>query len=360
MYNRELLKEILSSTNIGKLKLKNKIFMSSMARHRAEFYSCKASKLMQEYYSQRVNAGLIYSDPIYISEDSVIYKGVPGIWDDIQIDQWRRINEEVHEKEGVIFGTLSHGGRLAHPNYNGNKNPIGPSRLEESFPLNFTKEKELSFPTEEMNEGDINRVFDNFHKAAIRIKKSDFDGINLHCSSGNLLEAFIKSSTNKRIDKWGGLGGLTFIIEILKRFKDDFDEKYISIKISPLSKYNYIFEEDPALKYSELINRINNLKIGMIEIKEKEKDDEDCKEFSNCMDYLGPKIDKNIKKVSNFATKNINDAINIINSKKSDYVSCGTFYLCNPDISYNLRKNLPLIIPDKSYYYGYGREGYIN
>jgi N-ethylmaleimide reductase len=354
---------LLTPCYLGKLKIKNKIFMSSMNRCRADKKNCKATPIMQTYYEQRSSAGIIFTEPIYISQEGLTRDFCSGLWNDDQIDGWKRINEKVHERDGVIFATLSHGGRTSHPDINGGITPISPSAVRPDIQIRL-KDRLLDAVTpREMTQDDISRVLEDFHKTAIRAKKANFDGISLHASSGSLVECFIKSNTNLRGDYWGHEGGLQFPIEVLKRFKCEFDRQYISIKINPFDKYNDMLEDNPKEKYLKLIDKIHSdTSIELIELKEiiEEGSDYLNSQTKVMSDLFGQEIRKGSKLISNFGTKNINDAINKMEDNTADFVSCATFYVSNPELPEKLKKNIPLQYADPKLFYTNGEEGYID
>jgi len=51
---------------------------------------------------------------------------------------------------------------------------------------------------------DIEEVKSDFLKAYKLAKEAGFDGVQLQCAHGYLLDTFVKSSSNQRKDKYGG------------------------------------------------------------------------------------------------------------------------------------------------------------
>ena len=274
--------------------------------------------------------------------------------------------DKVHENEGVIFATLSHGGRTSHPYINGSFTPISPSSVRPNIHIRINDKLEEGVTPREMDVGDINRVLDDFHKCAVRVKKCGFDGISLHATSGSLVECFIKSNTNLRTDNWGGEGGLQFPIEILNRFKSEFNKDLISIKINPFDHYNDMHETNPKEKYLNLIQKIHEeSQIGLIELKEVvETGNDNMSNSSNRIKIISELFEQEIKRgsnfISNFGTKNINDAIIKMEKNTCQFVSCATFYVSNPDLPNLLKNNKPIILPDETLYYTHGVQGYID
>lgn len=362
------MEKLLAPFQLGKLTLKNRIFMSPMSRCRADFNN-KTSRIMETYYEQRSTAGCILSEPIAVSIEGLTGRAEPGMWSDEFIDGWKRIIERVNNKDGIIFGTLSHGGRASIANNYGGI--LAPSAVYSKFRLENVREdpsvKEYSIEPKAMTLDDINRILDCFHQASIRIKKAGFNGIHLHASSGCLVESFMKSKTNKRTDRFGDPA--EFTTEILKRFKDSFDDQYIGIKIAPVDQYNNIYEENPKQKFKYIISEIKKINIGLIEIKEtcdkiiyEENEFLPSEQIKSCIKYFNREIRKDNKSylIANFGTKNIQDAIDIMENDISDFVSCASFFISNPNLPEKIKKGEELILPNVKYYSTGGEKGYID
>jgi N-ethylmaleimide reductase len=357
---------ILTSVNYFGLKLKNKIFMSSMNRCRACKNSGGVTEMMQVYYEQRASAGIIFTEPIYVNKQGLTSLGC-SYWTDDNLEGWKKLVGKVREEGGVIFATLSHGGRVSHPEINGGKIPLAPSAVKPNIHIRAEKQILDSVTPKEMTTDDIQYILDDFHTVAQGIKKAGFDGISLHGSSGCLVESFIKSNTNLRKDMWGHYGGLDFPVQILKRFRSEFDPNYISIKINPFDGYNDMYESEPLKKYSALVDKIMlEAPIGLVELKEAYETGTD---FANTQSKtksknleIAKKIKsyKNFKLISNFGTKNIDNGLNLINQGKCDFLSCATFYVSNPNLPQKLKLGRPLIFPQENLYYTDGVSGYID
>lgn len=335
------------------LSVKNKIFMSTMLRNRT--INHLPGDLQLKYYMQRIQAGVIFSEPLSISKQGALRENCGGIWNDDQVSGWSKITEKIHINGGVMFGTVSHAGRVSSPEYNGNNLILLPSIK------NFSKDI-----YKEMSNDDIKRVFDEFHSSAINIKKSGFAGIHLHASSGALLDSFIKSSTNSRSDEWGGIeGGSKFIIEIIKRLVDIFPNHKVGIKLSPVDRFNDIYEEDPETKFKYLINAITKLNIGFIEIREScnshtyPKNKKKPKEqINSCIITFKEIIKHPIQLIGNFGTKNIDDAALLIEENACDFISAATLYISNPNLPEKIAKRQNLLLPNPDYFYSSEHIGY--
>ena len=120
---------------------------------------------------------------------------------------------------------IAHCGRQTRSKITGYK-PVAPSAIRNTF-YNEDMPKELS-------EDDINRLIDNFVSAIIRVKQSEFDGVQLHLAHGYLLSDFLSSHSNKRKDGWGGSTENKYRIigEIIKRAKEQAGNFPILVKMN--------------------------------------------------------------------------------------------------------------------------------
>jgi 2,4-dienoyl-CoA reductase-like NADH-dependent reductase (Old Yellow Enzyme family) len=89
---------------------------------------------------------------------------------------------------------LTHCGQWSLPQYNGGRNPIGPS----------AKIMPNGNVVDEMTEEDMDRIADKFAEAAIMSKRGGFNMALVHGGHSWLLMQFISPLENQRKDKYGG------------------------------------------------------------------------------------------------------------------------------------------------------------
>jgi len=89
----------------------------------------------------------------------------------------------VHDNGGKMIAELYHGGRACLPDQIGGITPIGPSAI----PLN-KKYKQSNFPPREATEEDIKRIKEEYVDSAKRAKRAGFDGIEIQCNNGYLMD----------------------------------------------------------------------------------------------------------------------------------------------------------------------------
>ena len=136
------------------------------------------------------NFGITMSCASHVQEIGKGFPGQLGIFDDKHIDGLKRLTDEIRKYESLSVAQLHHAGMRSPEDIIG-KSPVCPSSDEK------TKSRSLS------NE-EVNFLRDDFINAAVRAKKSGYDGVELHGAHGYILCQFLSSSINKREDEYGG------------------------------------------------------------------------------------------------------------------------------------------------------------
>ena len=138
--------------------------------------------------------GLIYSHGVYPTREGQCSPGQVSVHNDDSIPSLRKMVDAVHESGGKIAAQILHGGWMCNQAMTGMP-PVGPSEI--IHPLSKAEIRELS--------GDeIEKLVDDYARAARRIQEAGFDGVQLHGAHSWILSAFLSPVTNKRTDEWGG------------------------------------------------------------------------------------------------------------------------------------------------------------
>ena len=81
---------LLSPFDLRGLPLRNRVVMAPLTRARAG-RDRVPNDLMVEYYTQRASAGLIVAEATTISEQGFGWVDSPGIYNDAQVEGWKKI-----------------------------------------------------------------------------------------------------------------------------------------------------------------------------------------------------------------------------------------------------------------------------
>jgi len=111
---------------LGALGLPQRILMAPMTRARGTRDHI-STEIMVEYYRQRACAGLIISEAIGISQQCLGWPYATRLWLDEQTAGWREVTDAVHAAGGRIIAQLWHMGRVGHPSFLSEGQPVSAS-----------------------------------------------------------------------------------------------------------------------------------------------------------------------------------------------------------------------------------------
>jgi N-ethylmaleimide reductase len=219
----------------GPYRLANRIVMAPLTRSRAGRDGVPGA-LMAEYYAQRASAGLIIAEGTNISPQGRGYALTPGIYDDAQVEGWRQVTEAVHARGGRIFPQLWHVGRVSHPSLQpGGALPVAPSAIRPQA-TSFTEAGFQPCVTPRaLATDEIPEIVEHYRQAARNALAAGFDGVEIHAANGYLIEQFLRDSTNKRTDAYGGSREnlARFLLEVTEAVAGVCGGERVGIRLSP-------------------------------------------------------------------------------------------------------------------------------
>jgi anthraniloyl-CoA monooxygenase len=219
------------------VELVNRVVVSPMAQYRAKDGVPGDWHLV--HYAERAKggAGLVFTEMICVSPEGRITPGCTGLYAPEHEAAWRRIVDFVHaESDARIAMQLGHSGpkgstqlgweTMDAPLERGNWEIVGPSPVPWS-PANQVPRA--------MTRADMDKVREDFVRAAQMAERAGFDWLELHYAHGYLMSAFITPLTNQRTDEYGGSldNRMRFPLEVLKNVRAVWPAgKPISVRIS--------------------------------------------------------------------------------------------------------------------------------
>jgi len=350
--------KIFSTFNLGNIELKNRIVMAPMTRSRATADHVPTD-IMVKYYQQRAEAGLIITEGASPSPNGVGYPRIPGIYNDIQIQEWKKITGAVHSKEGKIFLQLMHTGRVSHmENMKPGTKIVAPSAIAMSGQM-YTDSKGLQpYPVpQEMTLDDIEQAQNEFVQAAVNAIEAGFDGVEIHSANGYLLDQFINPASNHRIDEYGSSiqNRCRFSIEVAQKISDVIGPQKTGIRLSPYGVFNdMILFDEIHETYAYLADALKKIQLVYIHIV-------------NHSSMGAPKVPESVQSNIRKAFKGTiiasggldkETAENILTADKAELVAFGRPFLANPDLVHRMKNDLPLNDPDYDTFYIPGEKGY--
>jgi len=266
----------------NRIELKHRVVMAPMTRLRTGEDGVP-SPVVGLYYEQRASdGGLIISEGINISPTARGYFGSPGLFNQDQIDGWKRATERVHAKGGKIFAQLWHTGRVSHPlNQPNGELPVSPSDLPlsaSSSPISthltshaVTREgrKEYVAPRALRTE-ELPLIVQDYATAAKNAITAGFDGVEIHAANGYLLEEFLCDSANNRTDAYGGSPEkrARLCLEVVEGVLSALPSSQVGFRLSPYGVTFACWDSTPADTYGHLINKLNDYDLAYLHVLE--------------------------------------------------------------------------------------------
>jgi N-ethylmaleimide reductase len=352
---------LLESTKFGPYTLKNKVVMAAMTRTRADPKDGVPTDLFVQYYSERAaDAGLVLTEASCTSQKANSFPGCGCIYTDEQVEGWKKVTEAVHKVNGIIYLQICHGGRTAYNKLTG-MTPVGPSPI--AVRSKRGEEIEYGDVPEELTEDGIKEIIEEFRKGAENAKKAGFDGIQLHAANGYLADEFLRDATNKRTDKYGGSAEnrCRFVLEVMDALISIFGVDRVGIKVSPVGRYNDMYDSDPLATYSHLLSELQKKNVSFVELTtspgeihlyEKNAADQIADVFKAFRPHF-----KNILIANNGLDWEKGNQL--LKDGVADLISYGKMYLANPDLVERLKNGWELAQPDWSTVFTGGEKGYI-
>ncbi|AIU89028.1 hypothetical protein BV921_13015 [Pectobacterium odoriferum] len=355
--------ELFSPLKIHNTVLNNRIIMAPMTRARADDSTDIINESAAEYYAQRASAGLIVSEAVHINHVAKGFIQTPGIYNNTQVEAWKKVTDAVHENGGKIYIQLWHVGRMSHISLiREHAHPLAPSAMQ-SEAAAFTHEGSVpASPSQAMTLSQIKETIEDFRQAAINAKDAGFDGVEIHGANGFLIDQFVRDHSNTRADSYGGTveNRVRFAIEVATAVAEVWGAENVGFRISPLSKYGDMSDSDPAKTFGTLIEKLNILGLAYLHVIEDFPFAESSGALSHTSrdEFFGELRNKwKSTYIANgkFTTES---AAAAIREGKADAVSFGRPFIANPDLVKRMEEGLSLDDAPFEVYYGGSDKGY--
>lgn len=350
--------KLFSPFTLGEISLSNRVVMSPMTRCRA--INNIPNDLIATYYGQRASAGLIITEGTSPSPNGLGYARIPGIFNEEQVEGWKKTTGEVHKKGGKIYIQLMHTGRVSHPeNMPEGSRVLAPSAVALTQTKMYVDGKgELDMPAPKtMSIEDIKSTIQEYVNASKLAIEAGFDGVELHGANGYLIDQFINTASNKRTDQYGGSmeNRTRFAIEVAEAVANAIGAERTGIRLSPYGVFNEmeIFEEmDDTFVY--LATQLNRLNLAYIHLV-----DHSAMGAPEVPDGIKQKI-RTVFNQSLILSGGYDKtrAEKDLEAGHADLIAFGRPFISNPDLVDRMKQDAELTDPDYNTFYTPGEGGY--
>lgn len=341
---------------LGALQARNRAIMAPLTRARAT-RGHVPTPIMADYYAQRASAGLIIAEATGISREAVGWPYAPGIWSDEQVKAWKPVTQGVHAKGGLIIAQLWHMGRMAHSAVTGIQ-PVSASATTmpgDAHTYDGKKPFELARPllTEE-----IPGLIADYVCGARNAIAAGFDGVQIHAANGQLIDQFLRNSSNGRFDEYGGSveNRIRLLDQVTRAVADAIGADRTAVRLSPNGESYGVDDSNPIPLFTGAADMLDAIGIAFLELREPGPDGSfgstDVPRLSPLLrnHFKGPLI---LNSDYDLARAKFD-----LDSGLADAISFGRPFLANPDLVDRLREGTSLNKDHMATYYSQGAEGY--
>ena len=349
--------DLFSPLRLGAIELPNRIVMSSLTRNRAGEGNVPTD-LVVEYYRQRASAGLILTEASPICPEAHGYPRTPGIHTAEQMAGWKTVTAAVHAAGGRIAIQLWHVGRISHPDLQpGGATPVAPSALCPVGQVMTFKGMQEYVTPRALEAAELPALVASYVQAAKNAMAAGFDGVEIHAGNGYLLDQFLRSSTNRRSDAYGGSkqNRARLLLEVLAGVCAAIGNGRVGVRLSPVTPFNDISDANPQETFDYVVGELNRFDLAFLDILQGTGGaaPEQWLPFDYARLRAIYKGNLILNNGYDFATGQA-----AVQSGAADAIAYGRALLANPDLVERFRHGAPLNQPDYTRLYVGEEKGY--
>ncbi|PBK86334.1 FMN-linked oxidoreductase [Armillaria gallica] len=338
--------KLFQPINIGDLTPNHRIVLAPLTRVKStEKGHIPYTSVMKEYYLQRASdpSTFLITEATLVAQKAGVFKNIPGIWSQEQIDAWKEITDAVHAKGSFIFAQLWAQGRAANISDLKDEDPslelVAPSAIK----LSHTAETPRPLTLDDIHE--YPKLF--AQAAANAVFKAGFDGVEIHGVNGFLVDQSIQDVSNQLIDA----------------VVDAVGARRTAFRVSPWNTWQGMRMEDPIPAFSYLVKEIGqrHTVLAYLHVIEprangtEEREDEPGAHESN--DFIRELwAPRRLISAGGYTRE---DAMKVAD-ENGELIAFGRYFISNPDLPKRLKWNLPLTPYNRPTFYlpGEVTEGY--
>jgi len=250
---------LLTPFKLRDLTFTNRVVVSPMCQYSADNGVADDWHLVHLGSRAVGGAALVIAEMTDVSQDGRITLGCAGMYQPEHVPAWKRIVDFVHTHTAAKIGLqLGHAGRKGATKlaWEGIDEPLDEGAWPVIGPSSIPYSPDSPVPRE-MNRADMDRVRDDYARAALMAEEAGFDLLELHFAHGYLLATFISPLTNQRTDEYGGSieRRMRFPLEVFDAVRRVWpDRKPISVRISAVDWAPGGMEAADAVEVARLLH----------------------------------------------------------------------------------------------------------
>jgi N-ethylmaleimide reductase len=361
------LENLLSSLQVGDLKLSHRVVLAPLTRMRSTQPGDVPNALNATYYEQRTSKGaLLISEATQISLLGKGYPAAPGIYSTEQVEGWKLATSAVHAKGGYFFLQLWHVGRISHSSLHPEAGlPVAPSAIApndggKALTADF---QQVNFETPRaLKLEEIPGIVSEYREGAENAKLAGFDGVEIHSANGYLLDQFLEDKTNHRTDEYGGSieNRARLLLEVVDAVIEVWGKDRVGVRLSPFGAFSDMGDSDPIALFSYVLDQLSKRGIAYAHVIEPRAGNAGADVPINPDAPRSAEIFRKafhgvLITAGGYTAETADKAIA---SHLADAVAFGRLFIANPDLPKRFEQNGTLNPYDRSTFYGGTEKGY--
>lgn len=359
----DIFKTLLSPLKLGQFQLSHRVVLAPVTRCRALNYVPQPAHV--EYYSQRATAGgLLISEAVAVAQEGIGFPHSPGIWNEEQVEGWKKVVHAVHDMGGIIFCQLWHVGRASHTYYQPNGSPPVSStaqKVPEGWSIRLPNEAMAGYSQPRaLSAEEIPNIVEQFRAAARNAMRAGFDGVELHAGHGYLVDQFFKDGINDRTDEYGGSvdNRCKFGLKVLQAIAGEVGNQRTAIRISPIVHHLGATDSNPQALGLHLVANLNKLSLAYLHLTEPRFISQGIMQTAHTCSIFREAFHGLVVSTGGFTCES---GIEAIKSGAADLISYGRLFISNPDLPLRFATGAPLNDYDRATFYTHDqRKGYLD
>jgi N-ethylmaleimide reductase len=263
------MEKLFSTLSIGALEVSHRIVLAAASCQDLADHGGRPRTMSALDYDRRATTGsLIIAEPSPISLQGSGSPSVRGLYQAGHIEEWRKPIDAVHARGGLILAQLWHAGRLAHSSVN-REGPVSASDVVAPCKVISADSTFVDAePPRSLDTAGIEAIIADYRQAALNAHAAGFDGVELDGADGCLPEQFLRDSTNRRCDQFGGssAGRILFLEEVVQALVDVWEPERIGVRLSPFCLRNEIGSSDSLSLFTDAMSALAEQEIAFIRL----------------------------------------------------------------------------------------------
>jgi len=301
---------------------------------------------IEDYYCKRADdgIGMIITEGLIVHQSGNGYKDVPFLETDEQASSWHQCVKRVRSSGCYFVAQLWHCGRISHEDFTGGSQPISSSGTQAEG-INRQNGKPFAVPRPvEIQEFPM--LIKQFVDAAVRACNVGFDAVELHFGHGYLIDQFLDSRINLRLDGYGGSisNRCRLALEVAEAVISAVGPHRVFVRISPSREMNGLYD------WPNLEEMLEELLSGLAQVGLKHLDLSCANaDYFRTSGRILPIVRKHwVDLLLGGASLSLDEARSEVTSGRLELVTWGRAIIANPDFVSRVRSQREMVAFDNS------------